>query len=174
MGLFDGKYKNYGRSKDEVLAIQELVTGQKLNTIKLTKQQLDAGIEMSVSSHRKIIDDCIRLVNDTLTPEVFFDRYDLLIEEMTKLSTFEPYYNFNKSISEQVAVLRQKRPQNEIAFINKYYQSVRNASKSLKTEKAKIKRIQKFFAIMENYTPQMSSEALEFLHELSKEGDQLL
>lgn len=46
MGLFDGKYKNYGRSKNEVLAIQELVTGQKLNTIKLTKQQLDAGIEM--------------------------------------------------------------------------------------------------------------------------------
>lgn len=105
MTLFDGTYKNYGMIKEEVLKWQNLITNTNSKTVKLTKQQLINGTQMIVDDHNRIIQDCVRLVNETLTPGVFFDRYDMLIKHMAYLSKFEPFYNFNKSISQQVITL---------------------------------------------------------------------
>lgn len=166
MGLFNGLYKNYGMSKDKVLEWQSIVTGANINTVKLTKQQLLDSTQLIVDNHSRIIQDCVRLVNNTLTPGVFFDRYDMLISEMSALIKFETFYAFNKSITEQVKTLKENRVKNEIAFINKYFSSVLEAAKSLKTQKARDNRIQKFFSTMENYENRMSQEAWEQLLDL--------
>lgn len=163
MGLFNGMYKNYGFPKDKVLEWQSLVTGTRINNVRMTKQQLVSATEMIVDSHRKIIADCVRLVNETLTPSVFFDRYDLLIEEMYVLIPFEPFYNFSQSIKEQAIDLQEKREQNEKAFINKIYLSTVEAAKSLKTEKGRQARIDKFFDIMLAYKNRMHINNWEYL-----------
>lgn len=166
MGLFNGLYKNYGLPKDKVLEWQFLVTGSDINTVKLSKKQLVDGTEMIVSNHRKIINDCVRLVNETLSPSVFFERYDLLISEMAQLVPFEPFYNFNKSINAQLVQLKTNRAKNEKAFINKYYLSVVEAANSLKTETGRVNRINKFFEIMNQYKDCMQAESWEYLNDL--------
>lgn len=168
MGIFNGTYKNYGLPKEDVLKWQKLVTQTDLKNVKLTKQQLINGTNMIVEGHRRIIQDCVRLTNTTLTPSVFFDRYDLLIQEMTELIPFEPFHNFKKSISMQVSTLIENRIENEKAFINKYFNSVIDSTETLKTQKAKDNRIQKFFEIMESYKNRMSDDAWNHLIELKK------
>lgn len=168
MGLFNGLYKNYGMSKEKVLEWQKLVTGSDIDKVKLSKEQLKNGTEMIIDSHRKIINDCIRLINSTITPGVFFDRYDMLIKEMTELIPFEPFYSFKQSISGQVEELKQKRSLNEKAFINKYFKSVIESTENLKTKKGKENRINKYFEIMETYKPRMTQDAIEHLDSLHK------
>ncbi len=52
---------------------------------KMNKQ----NVEMMAPQWLRIVGDSVKLVNETTTPKVYFERYDLLIENLEKLAEIE-------------------------------------------------------------------------------------
>ena len=79
----------------------------------------------------KIVEDCTRLVNTTEKPDVFFDRYALLLEK-----TLEQY--------------TQKRPAAVSDFIERYHARVVIDAAGKSTDKGKRAQFDKFLAEMQS------------------------
>ena len=161
----------FHKNKDYLLKWQQVITDNKSDKLVMSERELLQHTQLAVQSSLKIIQDCVRLVNETLTPNVFFDRYDLLLEHATKIAEYEPFYSFVAPLpSEQLEVLIEKRPLATHDFIERYWNSVQLAISKLKTDKAKKNRLEKFFQTMDEYTNRMDDSNLEYLEQLRLES----
>jgi hypothetical protein len=113
--------------------------------------------ELMIPQWERIANDCIKLVNETVRPEVFFDRYDLLLEMIRNMSTKERIVKFiGKKPSRLLAEYTAMREEMEGKFIDRAYYAAREKSFSLKTEKGKLNSMNKFFEKMAEYGSRMS------------------
>lgn len=111
---------------------------------------------MTAERKLEIVQDCIKLVNTTKNPDVFFPRYEKLLEELSALSRMEGRIKFSgllPSAALQDFVSRKEYTFND--FIDRYYRSVEEKINNLTTEKAKINNSQKFYDSLAVYQPIM-------------------
>ena len=107
----------------------------------------------------KIANDCKNLVNTTKTPRVFFERYDLLIDEFEKLSRIEHWVKFTgQKPSAALSQIYKQRTAATNDLIDRYAEDIRIQIKALSTEKAKTNRVKKFMDEMGKYEFCMESE----------------
>ncbi len=107
----------------------------------------------------KIANDCANLVNTTKNPRVFFERYNLLIEKLENLSKLEQFHCFSgnlPSITLKETLDKKFLTINE--FIGRYYQDTLSKINTLKTPKAKDKKIQQFYDELSKYNEYMLHE----------------
>lgn len=115
----------------------------------------------------KIASDCANLVNNTKNPEVFFNRYNLLVEKMENLSKLEIYGCFKGKLpSKNLAEILEKKDLTINDFIYRFYEDTMKQITSLKTTKAKEKRIENFCTSLNNYKQYMSQNNLNKYNEL--------
>ena len=110
----------------------------------------------------KIVKDCIRLVNSTKNPKVFFERYNLLIDNMKKLAQCERYVHFSgdkPSIS--LVEFRNKKNLTINDFIDRYFDDTKNKIQKLTTNKAKLNNANKFYNSLQAYYPEMSADNID-------------
>lgn len=115
----------------------------------------------------KIASDCTNLVNTTTKPEVFFFRYDLLVETVSNLASVEHFVKFNGTKpSKHLREYQASRDEQEKLFILRAYEKATNDAKKLKTEKGRLNKIQKLFNELDKYCSRLSSENRQLLEAL--------
>lgn len=120
----------------------------------------------------RIVNDCATLVNTTVNPEVFFYRYDLMLENIEKLASIEKIVHFSgKKPSAQLKELRAQKERETDTFIDRAHQAALEHAVSLKTEKGRDAAMQRFFRSMDPYVDRMTPgnrSHLQALEEKSK------
>ena len=74
----------FGKKKEELLIWQNLIMQDSPNKLVMTEKQLKQATEQQASNDLRIIQDCIRIISETVKPDIFFSRMDLL-KETSKL-----------------------------------------------------------------------------------------
>lgn len=119
----------------------------------------------------KIIHECADLVNTTKNPEVFFPRYNLMLEHLETLAGFECTGIYNNSPElPSTAFLRieEQFPEETIKFINRSYDEAIAKMENFKTDKGKENTLRRYFEKMEKHTIYMDSESVEYFESLKE------
>lgn len=156
MGFF------YSQKKQELLNLQALVLNRQEKRLVLSEKQIYQAAKDITNNNIRIIKDCANILDDTVNPDTFFSRYNLMIENSSKLIRFEPYLIDDNNWTETHKNLVYKKQSYIYAFINRYLLSTINKVNGLKTEKAKLRNIQNFFQSLEEYKREMSEENIIF------------
>lgn len=160
MGLFN-KRKLKKAAEREAREKQELA--RKIR--ELAKQQSDQWL--------KIIYDCANLVNTTKNPEVFFQRYNLMLEHLEKCAGLECTGIFNNSRElPSTAFLRveEQFPAATNNLIDRAFEEAKTKAETLKTEKGKKNALTRFFDNMDTYIIYMKPESVEYLDNLKQKS----
>lgn len=127
------------------------------NTIVTVHNRKEA--EFYASGMLKIANDCANLVNTTKKADVFFPRYYLLLEKLENLAKLEKFNCFrgtSPSVNLSNTLDRKNLTIND--FIDRFYNDTLYQINKLKTEKAKEKRIEKFYDELSKYNDYMLPE----------------
>lgn len=107
----------------------------------------------------KIANDCANIVNTTKNPEVFFDRYNLLINKLENLSKLERFKCFTGTPpSQNLENILNQKSLSINDFIDRFYNETIQQINSLKTKNAKNKRIENFYQQLSKYNDCMLPE----------------
>ena len=105
----------------------------------------------------KISNDCAYLVNNTKNPKVFFERYQLLLEQLELLSKLEKFKCFSgKKPSKNLKEILDNKEATFNDFIERYYTDILNKIDKLKTQNAKNKKLDSFFNELSKYNDLMT------------------
>ena len=167
--IMSSKTKSQSIRKQETLAEREV----------REKQQLADGIRAQardrVQGSLKIARDCAELVNTTVNPEVFFMRYNLMLEHLESLAGLECTGIFENSPelpSESFLRIENQFPAATNDFLNRSFASAKAHSDTLKTENGQKNAIKRYFENMEKYIVQMPGESLEHFDKMKEENMQ--
>lgn len=118
----------------------------------------------------KQVEESVNLVNNTKNPDVFFSRYDFLIETLKKLVDIEKYLKFTgDKPSDILRSIKDKKVNTINDFIDRFYKDILVQINKLKTEKAKQKRINNFNELLEPFVDKMEKTNINKFIELNKE-----
>lgn len=152
MGLF-------GKSKKELLEWQNMVSPH--SQIRLNEKQLQVCSQLVIGDSLRIIQDCVSLCNTTKKPDVFFTRYDLLLEHSQKVAQLSKYVKFKGT--SPVEAYNQVVSQRQQAIRDLIMRCLEEAS-AVKTESAKAKRFQKLLGDFLPYESKMDPENWNYLN----------
>lgn len=118
----------------------------------------------------KIANDCAGIVNKTTNPEVFFNRYDIMLEMMDNLAEIEQYVKF-KGVKPHIQKqqLLEDRENQTMIFIDRAYQKAKEEAAQKTTDKGAKAYIDRFFKKMEKYYPKMTNGVIEYIEKLKRE-----
>lgn len=161
------KNKKANTPKRETLSERERREKQKIaeDIRKQAKEQSDQLL--------KIIKDSAELVNTTVNPEVFFMRYNLMLEHLKTLTGFECtgiYDNSPELPSEAFLRIEAQFEEQTNIFLNRSFEKAKEHSETLKTETGKKNAIKRYFDNMEKYKDHMSGESIEFFERMKAES----
>lgn len=105
----------------------------------------------------RIVKDCANLVNTTTSPEIFFKRYDLMIENLQNLVICGSYISFKGNPQNDLDNVIRKREFETITFIDRAVETLESKLKTLKTQKAIENNINKFFSQFSIYESYLTS-----------------
>ncbi len=100
--------------------------------------------------------ECVRYINETLNPQVFFERYRQLLANCHMLVSLEEYYPFAHPYpSVQLERIEAQREETINDFIDRYFAYSVRKMKELKTEKGKQGRVLEFYKSLAHYRADM-------------------
>ena len=130
------------------------------NTIVVVHNRKEA--EFYIAGMLKIANDCANLVNTTKNPDVFFMRYNLLINKLENMAKLEPFKCFKGTLpSQNLANILNKKELTINDFIDRFYSDTLEQINKLKTERAKEKRIENFYTNLSKYNDYMLPKNVE-------------
>ncbi len=119
--------------------------------------------------HWKIVKESATLVNETTNPEVFFSRYNLVLEHLERLAGLEctGIYDSSPELpSEAFERIDALFPTATNRFLDRALEAAQKHADSLKTENGKKAAILRFFDSMDKYIIHMDSESVVYFDEL--------
>lgn len=153
-------------SKEELKTWKELVhidTRQMATRVELTNLS-----KVIINRDSEITQDCLKLIENTTNPKVFFERLDLLEEKIDEILQFKPYI---KEIDfDEIEKIKEIREDATTIFLQRYYEKVSKKAETLKTEKGKNNQFKKYVESLNSYKIKMSYEQIQFY--LSKYNNQ--
>lgn len=121
--------------------------------------------DFMVEQWLRIANDCVNLVNSTKKPDVFFMRYNLLIEELTKMAKVEKIASFyNRYPSQDLQRLNAQKKDTINDFLNRYCADTVEKMSKLKTFQSKRNKADKFFQSLKQYDDMMLDENIQTYH----------
>ena len=159
------KQKCNTTKKSETLEEQEI--REKIVLAKKIKEQAKEQANQLL----KIIKDCVELVNTTVNPDVFFNRYNLMLEHIEKLSGLECTGIFENSPELPSQAFVRVEEQFSAAtndFLDRSFENAKKQADTLKTDKGKINAINRYFDNMEKYIVYMSGESIEHFDKIKE------
>ena len=153
-------------NKEHWLRLQKLVVASSPDTLVFSKSKLKQMAVLRADQSLKIVQDCIRLINTTNKPDVYFKRFDILKEKMDELVALEPFVKFKnpKPSNERNKILLNE--QNSIKdFLERYTFTTRTKLDSLKNDKAIERQCHLYFDNIELYLEYMNESNSRFVQE---------
>lgn len=155
----------FGR-KNELLAIQNLVTKTPCDRLIFSEKQLFNMAKDSIQRDLEIANDCVKIINQTADPDTFFMRLNLLEEKSKRLVSFEQFKKyFSFSIAPSVAYNDFcANKQNAIKqFLIHYYSKISILADNMKTDKGRFNKYKKFYDSLQPYYGQMNTENIDYI-----------
>nr|WP_288451284.1 hypothetical protein [uncultured Anaerostipes sp.] len=126
---------------------------------------------VALQRHLEIANDCAELIEHTVNPETFFNRYDLYIEKLTILADAQASRQIKVEGDDLVQKLqRMSSTEQKIdtinSFLDRMWSDTCEKASKLKTEKGKSNRFQKFLDTLSNYDDRMPTQCVEYYHDL--------
>lgn len=118
---------------------------------------------VSLNRDLEILNDCAKLIENTVVPEVFFSRYDLYMEKLSILSCAESEKIITvtgESLSQKYKEMNTENKRIEVVnnFIDRMRSDAYDKAQKLKTEKGKKARFEKFYSTLSEYENQMPEQ----------------
>nr|DAH43200.1 MAG TPA: hypothetical protein [Caudoviricetes sp.] len=115
----------------------------------------------------KIVADCRDLINKTVEPDVFFQRYELLKETTAKLAGASKYYKFKGTQPSEVLKIAQEQEDAATrAFILRSFQKAQLGADKAKTVKGKQSQFDHLLDKMAPYYDRMTLANVELVKQL--------
>lgn len=112
----------------------------------------------------RISKDCVEIIQKTKDITTFFERFNLLIENLKYLSLLENHLNFTESSpTSDLEKLMNERTEITNRFFDRVYQD----AMTLKTENGRKKRMERFKLELTQYNKELSPENVQYLNSLS-------
>lgn len=168
MGVFD-----FGRKRKEreeyLLRWQNVIMKDSPDRLIMTEDQLRSATVQMANNDLRIINDSANLVENTTTPDVFFSRLDLLIEKSKHLVVLEEYITFSGA-SPTDAYNEALHDRNEAIrlFLIRYFSETFDKAESMKTEKGRNGKYQKFHDSLQPYYNYMTEEHIRYIEKKYK------
>lgn len=162
MGLLD----LFGGKKKDLLDLQKIVLKDSPNRLVLSEKQLISRARSMAQREIEIMNDCVRIVKETVKPDTFFMRLDLLEEKTKNLCVygrFKKYIKFSVSTSSLSADFYSSKPKAIEQFLIRYYEETCKQAEGMKTEKGKINKYKKFYDSLQPYYDHMNAEHIEYI-----------
>lgn len=141
---------------------QNKLLAEPIPTLVMDKKTLMTQTEGAVESDLSIIHDCMRIIESTTKPDVFFSRLQLLEEKCKHMVLFEQYISFESAKpSDALNEFYEKKQVCISDFIDRYYASVLEKSETLKTEKGKANQFAKFYDSLQPYINYMDERNID-------------
>lgn len=160
----------FGKSKKELLVWQNTLLLDKTDKLMMNQKQLQELSDQQASNDLRIIQDCIKIIEETVNTETFFTRLELLKERSRHLKTLEPYVKFSGASPTAALneVLNDEQPA-IYALISRCYNSAFDKAEKLKTEKGKKNQYQKIYESLDLYRDKMDQHNIKYLEYKFKE-----
>ena len=126
-------------------------------------------MELNRDRDRRVASDCLELTTKTMNPDVFFFRYDMLIETLALLSLYHRMFRVPAQDPES-ELRRALESRNMLTedFIRRSHSNMAQKAAALKTEKAQRGRYEKYYQEMGLYIEHLSAQARQTLEELKQ------
>lgn len=160
MGLFD----IFGKKKAELLELQKIVLDNSPDQLVLSEKQLIELAKIHAQNSLRIVQDCSKILQSTVKPDVFFERFQLLILHSSNMAILEKYVPF-RGASPMAAfnVLMAEKQQCINQFLIRYFCSVFDKAETLKTDKGKFNQYKKFYDSLLPYYDEMDADNIDYI-----------
>lgn len=138
--------------------VYDYSTGKPLSKKQL--QYLRQCMQLNRNRDDRVISDCLELTRKTLKPDVFFMRYDLLVQTLMEVTLYHKLFRVPRQDPE--ADLRRaidERDTRTCDFVRRSHSDMAQKAAALKTEKARIGRYEKYYQAMETFQEQFPEQA---------------
>lgn len=147
-------------TKSDLLEWQKIIMPG-TDRLVLSRQQLIQHSFNTVQQHALIADDCKKLIGSTTNIEVFFSRYDLLLEKLALINKLENYTQ-TKSYGYCLEDYIRNKQQYIINFIDRAWNKAILKADTLKTEKGKKNQFIKLIDAFDSYSEHMTDETVQY------------
>lgn len=155
-------------SKQSMYALQALAIPESKKG-SLTAETIVATCDSKITNALYIIDDCKKIISDTANPQVFYDRYDLLIEKYKEISRFEPFVTiYGYQPNESLIYYVDAKSRLEKKMIDRCYNKALIKADSMKTEKGQMNQFIKANESLKAYEFRMSPENISYMNDKFK------
>lgn len=120
----------------------------------------------------RIAQESANICNNTVNPDVFFSRYDLMELTLRRLAAIEHFLSFSDNLPS--SVLEDVQAQRSAAIrdmIERSYQREQSEAQKLKTETGRENRMRRYFETMNQFSEQLGPDGMSLLHELMAQND---
>lgn len=166
MGFFSLLF-NKKKQKEFFLNWQKLITQKESDRLLLNYKQLKAATITSIKNDQRIIGDCLEIVEKTAKPDTFFMRLNLMVEKTKHLEALTEYADYAGIKTKGIEEFCENVPNAYNDFIKKflirYFSDTFDKAESMKTEKGKIGKYQKFYDSLQEYYNSMTKEHIDFI-----------
>lgn len=107
----------------------------------------------------EIVNESLTIITNTVNPDTFFSRYNLIFEMLERIIVQEG--KNNSSVTEELEKLKQSKSKNVDIFIERMWDDTYKKAQNLKTERGKINRVNKFKEELKAYESEMTQENIE-------------
>lgn len=122
------------------------------------------------NNYIRILRESALICADTVDPETFFPRYDLMVEMVDKLLKLKGNVSLEGASWEDIATVFENHGNEEIiCFINKYFDVQSKSANELKTERGKSNRMKKALEILMQYEDHFDPTCKNLISELWKD-----
>lgn len=169
------------KKEEEERQYRERITAEKIvqeilnfNVSKIAlPSKLKKGKEyIDPSNAIKIISDSAELCTTTVSPRVYFMRYELIVKTLDKLDLLVMPFKYQLSVGYAKTEIIKYKDDLDKKFILRYWRSVINKAENMKTERGRLNQYIGFKEAIEEYSEHLSEENLSlvsyFLSEISK------
>lgn len=167
MGLFDF-LTSAQKSNEELYRLAEIHDPFIRKRLSQPRNRVEAEAKMLAPQWLKISHDCENLVNNTVNPEVFFSRFELLESVYACMALIQSYVKFSGTQPRDgLKKIQDARTPATKAFIERSYAKMMEQADAMRTEKGRKNKIEKYFSAVE---PHLSDDdAMAYFQKLKAE-----
>lgn len=131
---------------------------------------------VSLNRDLQILNDCAKLLENTVVPEVFFSRYDLYMEKLSTLSDAQKARLINvkgDNLCRKYKEMNTETKRIDIIneFIDRMWCDTYQKAQKLKTEKEKQNCYAKFYGALAEYEKQMPEQCIKYYCSINVESN---
>lgn len=135
----------------------------------------DKKIAKLMVQYQRNVKDSVHIINTTVSPEVFFDRYDILLETLRFLTHLDLIIDFKGEKPGGLHTQLEKERDFAVEqFILRSYGKAITETAKLKTRRGQQNRVERFFDDMSKHARGLSEHNIQLLNNLVNQSAQYL